>query len=44
MGGQGTIVQTDRKTQNYHQRKYKVFLNMLDHQRQYDDIMNGTDN
>ncbi|KAG4078833.1 hypothetical protein HA402_015423 [Bradysia odoriphaga] len=40
MGGQGTVIRPDCRSKAYHERKYKVFLTMLEHQRLYDEIMN----
>jgi len=41
MGGQGTVFRPDQESKTYHERKYKVFLKMLEHQRLYRDIMDG---
>ncbi|KAJ6644432.1 FGGY carbohydrate kinase domain-containing protein [Pseudolycoriella hygida] len=41
MGGQGTLVRPDPASKIYHERKYKVFLKMVEDQRAYKEIMNG---
>lgn len=43
MGGQGTVFRPDCDSKPYHEKKYKVFLKMLEHQRMYEDIMKGND-
>jgi FGGY-family pentulose kinase len=39
MGGQGKVVNPDPAVVDYHNKKYKVFLKMYDHQIQYKNIM-----
>lgn len=39
MGGNGTVVNPNKVTLLYHDRKYKVFLEMLENQRKYKQIM-----
>lgn len=39
MGGSGTVINPDEKTQLYHDKKYKVFLEMLEDQKKYREIM-----
>ncbi|BFF99286.1 FGGY carbohydrate kinase domain-containing protein [Drosophila madeirensis] len=41
MGGTGQLLKPNRQTVEFHNRKYKVFLQLLEHQRQYRSIMNG---
>lgn len=40
MGGKGKVVSPNPSVIEYHNRKYKVFLAMYDHQLQYRNIMN----
>ncbi|XP_067642778.1 FGGY carbohydrate kinase domain-containing protein isoform X2 [Eurosta solidaginis] len=40
MGGTGVLIKSKTSTHAYHNRKYHVFLQMLAHQREYEDIMN----
>ncbi|KRF84546.1 uncharacterized protein Dvir_GJ13420, isoform B [Drosophila virilis] len=39
MGGTGQLLMPNPNTVELHNRKYKVFLKLLDHQREYRDIM-----
>lgn len=39
MGGSGTVINPNPDAVKYHERKYKVFLKMLDDQKSYSDIM-----
>lgn len=39
MGGHGRVVQPNKATLGYHERKYKVFLEMLQNQRKYKEMM-----
>ncbi|ELU07306.1 hypothetical protein CAPTEDRAFT_108026, partial [Capitella teleta] len=39
MGSSGELVQPNLMLQNYHNRKYEVFLKMLQHQEEYKQIM-----
>ncbi|XP_062129514.1 FGGY carbohydrate kinase domain-containing protein [Drosophila sulfurigaster albostrigata] len=41
MGGTGQLLKPNPDTVELHNRKYKVFLKLLEHQRQYRDIMQG---
>lgn len=41
MGGTGKLLKPNADTVELHNRKYKVFLKLLEHQRQYTDIMQG---
>lgn len=36
----GKVVQCDRELQSFYERKYKVFLRLFSHQREYQDLMN----
>ncbi|KAK2822065.1 hypothetical protein Q5P01_022130 [Channa striata] len=36
----GTVVQPDPELQSFYERKYKVFLQLFAHQREYQDLMN----
>ncbi|XP_022918633.1 FGGY carbohydrate kinase domain-containing protein [Onthophagus taurus] len=39
MAGKGDVVCPDVNTQDYHRKKYQVFLKMLEHQKEYKSIM-----
>ncbi|KAK5644725.1 hypothetical protein RI129_006025 [Pyrocoelia pectoralis] len=39
MGGRGTVINPNSRTIGYHNKKYKVFLQMLDDQLKYREIM-----
>lgn len=41
MGGKATVVHPDNKVQEFHNKKYKVFLEMYECQKKYRDIMNS---
>ncbi|XP_017843809.2 FGGY carbohydrate kinase domain-containing protein [Drosophila busckii] len=41
MGGTGQLLPPNPQTVELHNRKYKVFLKLLEHQRQYREIMQG---
>ncbi|KAM8710435.1 hypothetical protein ACLKA7_017108 [Drosophila subpalustris] len=41
MGGTGQLLEPNQLTVELHNRKYSVFLKLLEHQRQYRDIMQG---
>ena len=41
MAGQGRIISPNPELRTFHERKYKVFLKMLDDQLAYREIMNG---
>lgn len=41
MGGSGTLILPDIKEKKYHDKKYKVFLKMVEHQQEYKKIMNS---
>ncbi|EDW93332.1 FGGY carbohydrate kinase domain-containing protein [Drosophila yakuba] len=43
MGGTGQLVKPNPDTIEFHNRKYKVFLQLLENQRQYRRIMQGDD-
>ncbi|GJQ84026.1 hypothetical protein Trydic_g10491 [Trypoxylus dichotomus] len=40
MGGSGKVVYPDQHVQTYHERKYRVFLKMVEDQHEYRKIMN----
>jgi len=44
MGGTGQLVKPNSETIEFHNRKYKVFLQLLENQRQYRRIMQGESN
>ncbi|XP_046544873.1 FGGY carbohydrate kinase domain-containing protein-like [Haliotis rubra] len=39
MGGKGSVVMPDKNVHQYHDKKYQVYLKMLEHQREYTQIM-----
>lgn len=39
MGGTGVLLKPKKSTTDYHNRKYRVFLQMLEDQRNYKQIM-----
>ncbi|KAK9877012.1 hypothetical protein WA026_016039 [Henosepilachna vigintioctopunctata] len=42
MGGRGKVVNPDSHVLDYHNKKYKIFLKMYQHQMEYRNIMNGS--
>ncbi|XP_041359410.1 FGGY carbohydrate kinase domain-containing protein-like isoform X2 [Gigantopelta aegis] len=42
MGGQGTAISPNDYVKRFHDKKYKVFLKMLEHQKEYQTIMAST--
>lgn len=41
MAGEAKLVHPNKNVTKFHNKKYKVFLKMLEHQREYDAIMNS---
>lgn len=41
MGGSGEVVRPNQDIQDFHRRKYQVFLKMVAHQNEYKKIMNS---
>lgn len=41
MGGTGQLLKPNPRTLDFHNRKFKVFLQLLEDQRQYRNIMQG---
>ncbi|PSN39166.1 FGGY carbohydrate kinase domain-containing protein [Blattella germanica] len=41
MGGQADIVNPNKEEYRYHEKKYEVFLKMVEHQREYKSIMSS---
>ncbi|KAI0240066.1 FGGY carbohydrate kinase domain-containing protein [Lamellibrachia satsuma] len=41
MTGSGQVVRPQKYLHNYHSKKYDVFLRMVEHQQEYDQIMKG---
>ncbi|XP_070566358.1 FGGY carbohydrate kinase domain-containing protein-like isoform X2 [Ptychodera flava] len=39
MSGVGTVVRPNTNTEQFYHKKYRVFLKMLEHQREYQDLM-----
>ncbi|CAG2253366.1 FGGY carbohydrate kinase domain-containing protein [Mytilus edulis] len=41
MGGKGKLIKSDLQERQFHDKKYQVFLGMVQHQREYTAIMDG---